>query len=57
MPGENLHQRGFPGAIRAHQTDAVAGRNHPVGSLKEELVTVTFSGGGQLNHGVNSIVS
>jgi hypothetical protein len=33
------------------------GRNHPVSSLEENLVAVTFSGGGQLNHGVNSIVS
>src|SRR5579872_5798997 len=56
-PRENLHQRGFPRAIRAYQPNAVARRNHPVSSLKEELVTVAFSGRGKLNHGVESIVS
>jgi len=56
-PRKNLHQRGFPGAVRAHQADAVPRRNHPVRSLEQELVAVTFSSRGKLNHGVDSIVS
>ena len=56
-PGEDLQQRGFAGAVRAHQADAVVGRDHPVSVFEEELVAETFPGGGQLNHGVISIVS
>ena len=54
MPGENLHQRGFAGAVRAHQADAVAGRDEPVGIFEEKLVAEAFSGAGKLNHGLDS---
>ncbi len=52
--GENLHQRGFAGAVRAHQTDAVVGRDQPVGVFKKKFVAETFSGAGKLNHGLDS---
>ena len=54
---ENLQQRGFAGAIRAHQADPVLGRDQPVGFFEEEFVAVAFSGGGKLDHGLGSIVS
>ena len=43
--GENLHQRGLAGSVRAHQSDAVSGRDQPVGIFKEKFVAETFSGG------------
>ena len=55
--GENLHQRGFAGAVSAHQADAVAGRDQPVHVFEEEFVAETFSGAGKLNHGAGVIVS
>src|SRR5580700_4923371 len=51
---ENLHQRGFAGAVRAHQADAVVGRDQPVGVFKKKFVAETFSGAGELNHGLES---
>ncbi len=51
---QNLQQRGFAGAVRAHQADAVARRDQPVRSLEEELVAIAFSGGGELNHSCQS---
>jgi len=51
---ENLHQRGFAGAVRAHQSDAVVGRDQPVGVFKKKFVAETFSGAGELNHGLES---
>ena len=56
-PGEDLHQGGFAGAVRAHQADAVFGRDQPVRSFKEQLVAVALSRRGQLNHRADSIVS
>ena len=52
--GENLHQCGFAGAVRAHQSDAVAGRDQPVGVFKKKFVAETFSGARKLNHGLDS---
>src|SRR5208337_4330281 len=52
--GENLHQRGFAGAVRADQADAVAGRDQPVGVFKKKFVAETFSGARKLNHGLDS---
>ncbi len=52
--GENLHQRGFAGAVPAHQADAVAGRDQPVGVFEKEFVAETFSGAGKLDHGLDS---
>ena len=52
--GENLHQRGFARAVRAHQTDAVVGRDQPVGVFKKKFVAETFSGAGKLDHGLDS---
>ena len=43
-PSQNLQQRGFAGAVRAHQADPVARRNHPVGSFEQELVAIAFAG-------------
>src|SRR5260370_31279584 len=54
QPGENLHQRGFAGAVRAHQADAVARRDQPVGIFKKKFVAETFSGPRKLNHGLDS---
>src|SRR5580704_2160490 len=52
--GENLHQRGLAGAVRADQANAVVGRDEPVGVFKKEFVAETFSGAGKLNHGLDS---
>ena len=49
-------QRGFAGAVRAHKSDAIARRDHPLDSFKKEFVSKAFSGGRQLNHAA-SIVS
>ena len=48
--GQNLQQRGFAGAVRADQADAVAGRDHPVRAFEEELVAIAFAGAGELEH-------
>ncbi len=42
--GQNLQQRGFAGAVRAHQAHAVARRNHPVRPFEQELVAIAFAG-------------
>src|SRR5271168_2022873 len=52
--GENLHQRGFARAVRTHQADAVVGRDKPVSVFKKKFVAETFSGAGELNHGLDS---
>ena len=52
--GENLHQRGFAGAVRADQADAVVGRDQPVDVFEKKFVAETFSGAGKLNHGLDS---
>ncbi len=53
-PGKNLHQRGFAGAVRAHQADAVVGRDQPVGVFKKKFVAEAFSGARKLDHGLDS---
>jgi hypothetical protein len=53
-PGQNLHQGRFAGAVGAHQADAVARRDQPVGVLKKEFVAESFSGARKLNHGLDS---
>ena len=55
--GEDLHERGFAGAVAADQADAVAGRDEPVRVFEKEFVAETFSGAGKLNHGAGVIVS
>src|ERR1700728_4059992 len=52
--GENLHQRGLASAVRAHEPNAVVGRDEPVGVFKKKFVAETFSGAGELNHGLDS---
>ena len=54
---QNLHERGFAGAVAADQADTVAGRDEPVRVFEEEFVAETFSGAGKLNHGCLLIVS
>ena len=41
---QNLQQGGFAGAVCAHQTHAVARRDHPVRSFEQELVAIAFAG-------------
>ena len=55
--GQNFHQRGFAGTVRADEPDAIPRGDHPVRSFEQELVAKAFAGGGELNHGGNSIVS
>ena len=50
--GEDFHERGFAGAVAADQADAVAGRDQPLRVFEEQFVAETFSGAGQLNHGL-----
>ena len=52
QPGQNLHDRGLAGAVRADQPDAVVARDQPVGVFEKKFVAETFSGGGKLNHGL-----
>ena len=52
MSAENFQERGFAGAVRADQADAVFGRDQPVRSFEQELVAKAFSGAGELNHGL-----
>ena len=42
----DLQQRGFAGAVRAHETDAVARRDQPVSSFEQQLVAEALAGGG-----------
>src|SRR5580704_12386870 len=51
---EHLHQRGFARAVRAHEANAVVGRDQPVGVFKKKFVAETFSGAGKLDHGLDS---
>ena len=53
---QNLQQGGFAGAVRAHQTHAVARRDHPVRPFEEELVAIAFAGGGELKHSFNRLM-
>jgi len=55
--GEYLHQCRLAGAVRAHQANAVVGRDQPVSILEKEFVAETFSGARQLDHGSGFIVS
>ena len=54
---KDFHQRRFAGAVRAHQTEAVMGRDQPIHILKQQLVTVALSSTRQLDHGILFIVS
>ena len=53
---QNLQQRGFAGAVRAHQSHPVARRDHPVRSFEQELVAIAFAGGGELEHSFNRLM-
>ncbi len=49
---ENLHQRGLARAVRAHQANAVVGRDQPVRIFEEKFVAEAFAGAGKLDHGL-----
>ncbi len=53
---QDLQQRGFAGAVRAHQADAVARRDHPVRPFEQELVAIALAGGGELKHSINRLM-
>ena len=47
---QHFEQRGFAGAVRAHQSGAVLGRDQPVEIFKQQLGAEALAGAGKLNH-------
>ena len=50
MPPSHFEQCRFAGAVRAHDADAVLGRDQPVEIFKQEFVAESFAGARELNH-------
>jgi len=47
---EHLQQRGFAGAVGAHQSDASIGGDEPIQIVEQKLGAEAFAGGGELDH-------
>ena len=47
---QDFEQRGFAGAVAAHQAGALLGRDQPVAVFKQKLVAETFPGPLELDH-------
>ncbi len=47
---EDFQQRGFAGAVGAHQPDAIVRRDEPVEIFEQELGAEAFAGRGELDH-------
>ena len=47
---EDLQERGLAGAVGAHQSRPLVGRDQPVGILEKEVRAETFAGIGELEH-------
>ncbi len=53
--GQDFEQRGFAGAVGAHDAGALVGRNQPVEVFEECFGAEAFGGPGELDHGLGGV--